>query len=286
MSPSSDRRPRVGVLTVSYGSEDVLGTFLDSIGTASSAPVAIVVADNRPSPDIEATAVVHGASYLALPDNPGYGGAVNAAARTLPADIDWLLIVNPDVILGEGSIDQLVASGDADPRIASIGPAVRDPDGTLYPSARRIPSLRIGIGHALFAGVWPANPWSRAYREESAPFRREAGWLSGSCLLVRRTAFDSVGGFDPGYFMYFEDVDLGNRLSRAGWLNVYEPEASVVHSGAHSTQSDSAAMIRAHHVSASRFIRSKYPGVLLSPIRITVGMGLRLRSWIQQRNLH
>jgi N-acetylglucosaminyl-diphospho-decaprenol L-rhamnosyltransferase len=284
MSPSSDR-PHVGVLTVSYGSEDVLGTFLASVGPASSTPVAIVIADNRPSPDVETAATAHGASYLALPDNPGYGGAVNAVAATLAPEINWLLIVNPDVILGEGSIDRLVESGDADPRIGSIGPAVRDPDGTLYPSARRIPSLRIGVGHALFAGVWPGNPWSRAYREESAPYRREAGWLSGSCVLVRRSAFDAVGGFDPGYFMYFEDVDLGHRLSQAGWLNVYEPDATVVHSGAHSTQSDSAAMIRAHHRSASRFIRSKYPGVLLSPIRVAVGIGLRLRSWIQQRNL-
>jgi N-acetylglucosaminyl-diphospho-decaprenol L-rhamnosyltransferase len=275
----------VAVVTVSYGSEGVLGGFLDSIPTSTTDSVTVVVADNRPSPEVESLALAHAAEYLPLAENPGYGGAVNAATRMLPDDVVWVLIANPDVVLGEGALDTLREAGDADPRIGSLGPAVRDGNGAIYPSARRIPSLRTGIGHALFASVWPSNPWSRAYREESSPFRREAGWLSGSCLLVRRAAFDAVGGFDPGYFMYFEDVDLGHRLSRAGWVNIYEPNASVVHTGAHATQSDSAAMIRAHHLSASRFISSKYPGILLAPVRITVQIGLRIRSWVLQRGL-
>ena len=75
-----------------------------------------------------------------------------------------------------------------------------------------------------------------AYRQETAAAcERTAGWLSGSCLLLRREAFDSVDGFDSRYFMYFEDVDLGDRIGRAGWLNVYVPEAEVVHIGGHST---------------------------------------------------
>lgn len=64
------------------------------------------------------------------------------------------------------------------------------------------------------------------------------GWLSGSCLLVRRSAFGQVGGFDERYFMYMEDVDLGDRLGKAGWLSVYVPSAEVLHHKAHSTGRD------------------------------------------------
>ena len=66
------------------------------------------------------------------------------------------------------------------------------------------------------------------------------GWLSGSCLLLRRAAFDAVGGFDARYFMYMEDVDLGDRLGKAGWLNVYVPSAEVLHDKGHSTGRDPA----------------------------------------------
>src|SRR5690606_10093760 len=106
-----------------------------------------------------------------------------------------------------------------------LGPRVLNEDGTTYPSARAVPSLRTGVGHALFTNLWTANPWSRRYRDDLAPAdeARDAGWLSGSCVLVRRRAFDELGGFDEGYFMYFEDVDLGYRLGKAGYRNVYEP---------------------------------------------------------------
>src|SRR5690606_30033219 len=107
-------------------------------------------------------------------------------------------------VLGPGAIDALVAGGAADDRIGAIGPLIRNDDGSTYPSARTVPSLRTGIGHALFGNLWTANPWSRRYLDEGAPAgqRRETGWLSGSCVLVRRSAFDELGGFDEGYFMY------------------------------------------------------------------------------------
>jgi N-acetylglucosaminyl-diphospho-decaprenol L-rhamnosyltransferase len=286
-APRPTSAPRLGVVTVSYGSDDVLRGLLASIPDAAREPVAVVVADNLPSEgDAAGIAAEFGAEHVPLPENPGYGGAVNAGAARLPSSVEWLLVVNPDAALGPGSIATLVARGASDPTIGAVGPLVRNADGTVYPSARAVPSLRTGVGHAMLGPVWPGNPWTRAYRRDSdeTPRVRDAGWLSGSCELVRRSAFDRVGGFDDGYFMYFEDVDLGVRLARAGYRNVYEPAAEVVHTGAHSTGQASERMIRAHHDSARRFLARKYPGALLWPVRAVLSVGLRLRSaWILRR---
>jgi N-acetylglucosaminyl-diphospho-decaprenol L-rhamnosyltransferase len=287
---TNSRGPSVGIVTVAYRSNRVLEGMLDSAVAASREPLHIVVVDNAPGGDDDASKVsaARRVDYLALPENPGYGGAVNAGARALPAEIEWILVSNPDVVLEPDSIDTLRTAGDANPAIGAVGPAVLNPDGSVYPSARAVPSLRTGIGHALFSNLWARNPWTLAYRRESDPSDqvRDAGWLSGSCLLVRRSAFDEIGGFDEGYFMYFEDVDLGFRLGRSGYRNVYEPAAKVVHVGAHSTSSESARMVAAHHASARRFLSKKYAGWWLWPVRIVLRIGLALRSRAIQRRLN
>lgn len=278
--------PKVGVVTVSYHSAGVLTGFLDSVPASSSQPLAIVVVDNLHEREVEQIAARAGARYLSTGANLGYGGAMNVGAAALDDEIEWLLLSNPDVILSPGVVDTLVSVAKEDPSIATVGPAVLNADGSVYPSARNVPSLRTGIGHALFANLWINNPWSAAYRNEFADHaRRDAGWLSGSCLLVRRSAFEEVGGFDDGYFMYFEDVDLGYRFGKRGERNVYEPAASVTHAGAHSTATESERMVAAHHASARRFLYRKYPGALLWPIRASLTIGLALRSALVRRRI-
>jgi N-acetylglucosaminyl-diphospho-decaprenol L-rhamnosyltransferase len=279
---------RVGVVTVSFGSEDVLPAMLDSIPPAVGAPFEAVIVDNGPNGDtVRRLAEKAGARYLPRADNPGYGGAMNAGVALLSPSIEWILIANPDLVLTPGSVARMVARGDTDPAIAAVGPLVRESDGEVYPSARAVPSIRNGIGHALFVNLWPNNPWTRSYLDDSLaePALKDAGWLSGSCVLVRRSAFAALGGFDEGYFMYFEDVDLGFRLGKRGYRNVYDPSAEVTHSGAHATGRDGAAMIRAHHLSARRFLTRKYPGPLLWPVRVVLAVGLRIRSDVITRRL-
>ncbi|KFF59361.1 hypothetical protein JF66_11795 [Cryobacterium sp. MLB-32] len=288
-NPSS-RTPRVAVVTVSYGSDDVLGPFLASVVEASQVPLQIVVADNKPSPDSGMVADLArdaGATYLPLPSNRGYGHAINEAVRSLGPEIDWVVISNPDVTLNRGSIDVLLDAGRFTASIAAVGPRILSADGQVYPSARTVPSLRSGVGHAIFANVWPANPWTRTYRRETDGdvIRRDAGWLSGACLMVRRSVLDELNGFDESYFMYFEDVDLGYRIGKLGLRNVYEPAAIVVHTGAHSTSTrdESARMIKAHHDSAQKFLFKKYSGAVLWPVRFALKVGLGLRSAIESR---
>ena len=290
MSSQADQTAgHVGIVTVVYRSDDVLPGLLDSLPAAVGGPYVLAIADNLPAEGslAEQLAAQHAALYVPLPSNPGYGGAINAAVRALPDAVDWIVISNPDVIYRAGAINQLVCTAACDDTIGATGPAVENADGTIYPSARSIPSLRTGIGHALFASIWGTNPWTTAYRNSDAiaSESRDVGWLSGSCLVVRRSAFDHIGGFDEGYFMYFEDVDLGYRLGKAGYRNVYVPTARAMHSGAHSTHVDSTRMVRAHHDSAKRFLAKKYRGWHLWPVRAVLSVGLDVRAAITVRRL-
>ncbi|HMM82473.1 MAG TPA: glycosyltransferase family 2 protein [Terrimesophilobacter sp.] len=288
-SSGSTTHPAYGIATVSYGSEEVLGPFLASVRRASAAPLAIAIADNLPTEDSAVTrlAVASNAIYVPLPVNVGYGAAMNAAVAALPESVTWVLLSNPDVVLSDGAVDRLVDAAQADSHIGSIGPALLNSDGTLYPSAREVPSLRTGVGHAMFSNLWPTNPWSRRYRKDSEipTEQRDAGWLSGACLLVRRDVFTGLGGFDPRFFMYFEDVDLGFRLGKDGYRNVYEPSVKVTHTGAHSTTTESVTMIAAHHTSAKLFLAKKYAGPLLWPVRATLTAGLAIRSALVTRRV-
>lgn len=280
---------RVAVVTVSYGSEGVLGAFLASLPPASRQALHVVVADSKPAAatnTVKSMTTSAGATYLPLPSNRGYGYAINTAVRGLGPEIDWVVVSNPDVTVNPGCIDILLESV-LDSTIAAVGPRILSSDGGIYPSARTIPSLRSGVGHAIFANLWPKNPWTRNYRKESEiePVRRDAGWLSGAFLMIRRSVFDQMNGFDESYFMYFEDVDLGYRIGRLGLRNVYEPAAVVVHTGAHSTSThdESAGMIRAHHESAQKFLFKKYSGPWLLPVRALLAFGLGVRSSIEAR---
>ncbi|TFC90428.1 MULTISPECIES: glycosyltransferase family 2 protein [Cryobacterium] len=275
------------VVTVSYNSSMQLTGFLESVKLSEEDDLIVIVADNM-SADLDSTSQIaqsHGARLLALPENRGYGGAINAAVASLPASFEYVLISNPDVELGLGTVTALLAELDGDPHVGAVGPRVLNADGSTYPSGRQLPSLRNGVGHALFARIWPDNPWSRSYRAESqgSDVRRPVGWLSGACLLVRRTAFEELNGFDEGFFMYFEDVDLGYRMGKAGWTNVYTPAASVVHTGAHSTSTESGKMVRAHHDSAYRYLEKKYSASYLAPVRWALKLGLTVRARVLAR---
>lgn len=284
--------PRTAVVTVSFGSEAVLKPMIRSLGIALSEPYRLVVVDNKPveNSPVQALTLAAGGHYLELASNPGYGSAINTAVAWLDDDIEWIVIANPDLEFHAASIDRMLAVARSSDDVGTVGPAILNDDGTIYPSARTIPSLRTGIGHALFGQIWPGNPWSRRYKldDPSRAVARDAGWLSGACLVMRRRLFAELGGFDDQYFMYFEDVDLGYRVGKAGYRNVYEPSAKVGHLQGHSTGSGttSVAMIQAHHASARRFIVKKYRGPALLPVRFGLSLGLRLRSRLLTARAH
>jgi N-acetylglucosaminyl-diphospho-decaprenol L-rhamnosyltransferase len=273
----------VAVVTVTYSPGSTLAAFLDSVAATTIAVTEVVLVDNGSTDGApEAAAERSGVRLIRSGDNVGFGQAANLGVAA--TDADWVLVANPDVVLRPDALANLLAAAERWPRAGALGPLIRTEDGALYPSARALPSLGRGIGHAVFGWWWPGNPWTLAYRRENERLvERVAGWLSGSCLLLRRKAFDSVAGFDPRYFMYFEDVDLGERIGRAGWLNVYVPSAEVTHLGGHSTSRHRSTMLAEHHRSAMVYLSGRYPGVRWAPLRILLRIGLRTRAVVVNR---
>ena len=273
----------VAVVTVTYSPGEALTTFLDSLDKATIEPLDVVLADNGSDDgSVELAAQRPNVRVVPTGGNIGYGRAVNVGVAATHAD--FVVIANPDVIWQPGSLDELLAAAGRWERAGSLGPLINTPDGAIYPSARALPSLGRGIGHALCGWWWPANPWTASYRgERGEPREGLAEWLSGSCMIVRRDAFDAVGGFDPAYFMYFEDVDLGERLGKAGWQNVYVPSAAVVHTGGHATARDPRRMSAEHHRSAWLYLSRRYAGWRWAPVRWVLHAGLAARSALAKR---
>ncbi|WP_066905515.1 glycosyltransferase family 2 protein [Millisia brevis] len=270
------------VVTVTYSPGEHLAEFLDSLAAATSREVEVVLADNGSTDGAPEGAAERypNVRLLRTGANLGYGGGANRGVAEIDHDdAEFVIVANPDVRWTPGSIDELLAAAERWPRAGSLGPLIRDPDGTRYPSARAVPDLATGIGHALLGNIRPSNRWTERYRRDAeVPGEEPVGWLSGSCLLLRRDAFDAVGGFDERYFMYMEDVDLGDRLGRAGWLNVYVPAAVIVHDKGHAAGRHPETMLPAHHRSAYRFQADRHPQWWQAPLRGALWAGLAVRS--------
>ena len=193
------------------------------------------------------------AKWLPTGANLGYGAAANQGAAA--AGTDYVLISNPDVVVEEGAVAALRGYLDQHRNVAVVGPLILDTARRLYPSARRFPNLVESFGHGIVGQFWPGNPFSRRYTmaEWDHSQAKEVDWVSGSCFLARREAWEAVGGFDSSFFMYLEDVDLCWRLHRAGWLVAYEPRARVIHVQGVSADRHPYRMLLAHHVSMWRF---------------------------------
>lgn len=191
-----------------------------------------------------------------------------------------ILFLNPDTIVHDGALDVLTEWMDTHPDVGACGPKLLNIDGSLQPSCRAFPSVGAGFFRNTFLGrMFPNNPWTRAYLMQGFSHDKEADvdWLSGSALLVRREAFEKIGGWDGDYFMYCEDVDLCFRLKEHGWRRMYVPSTTITHRIGGSSDWAQGAMIRQHHGSMLLFFRKHYmkgARILLFPLAV-FGIGLR-----------
>ncbi len=241
----------------------------------------IVVADNASVDGSEAAvrAADPDVTYVQTGANLGMGTGTNRAVAHTDASTPFLLCLNPDARLERGALEAMLAAFDDRPELGIVGPRIEDPDGTLYPSVRTFPKLVDAVGHAYLGMVWGANPFTRRYRmlDWNHDTAGDVDWVSGSCFVIRRACWDAISGFDEGYFMYAEDVDLCWRARQAGWDVAYEPSAVGVHVQGVSTDRHPYRMIAEHHRALLRFAArsSRGPERLLLPL---MAVGLLVRT--------
>ena len=214
----------VAVVIVAYRSEATIANAVASV-IDHPAVAEVVVVDNA-SPDTSAAvASAAGATVVRRLINDGFGAGCNAGVSMTNSPL--ILSLNPDAAVMPGTIDGLVHHLLAQPRAAVVGSRLVDGNGDHQPSRRRDPApwrapLEPGLAALLD---------HRHYRRRSSV---SVDWVSAACLLVRRVAFEAVGGFDERYFLYSEETDLCRRLRHAGWTIDWIDGFPTVHVGGHS----------------------------------------------------
>lgn len=156
--------------------------------------------------------------------NRGYGKGNNFLARFALGR--YLLIINPDNTVPADAVGTMVRLLEEHPDIGILGPALMHPDGSFRPSARRFPTFC----DLLWKRFSPAS-WQRAYQQRMAAAGSgliDVDWLVGACLLMKRDLFSQLDGFDPRFFLFFEDIDLCRRAKLLGKRIAYIPSVRIL----------------------------------------------------------
>lgn len=261
----------IAIVIVTYNSGSEIGSCLDA---ALATGAAVIVVDNASSDDTIARATRPGVRLIANSRNKGFAAAANQGFAA--TDRAFVLLLNPDAIL-TGSIEPLRQACEQ-PGIAAAGGFLIGPDGRPQSGfmVRKLPTPAVLILEALLLNrVWPGNPVNRRYREigSDPSVGREVEQPAGALLMVRRSVWRELGGFDEGFFpLWFEDVDFCRRLAQGGYRLWYAPQVVAKHTGGHSTSRLTVEMRRIYwygsllRYSAKHFRPIAFRGVCLAVV--------------------
>ncbi len=221
---------RLSIIIVSWNVRDLVAACLKSL-PLDDPRVEVIVVDSASAdgtPDIVAKDFP-AVKLIASPDNVGYARGNNLGFAA--ASGAYLFVLNPDTVVDPGAIDTLLAYLEAHPDVGCVGPSLTYGDGTPQSSRRRFPSLKTAIFESTWLYKFAPRGLIAAYYGEDWPIGEivEVDWLVGAAMLFRAEAVRKVGGFDEGYFMYSEELDLCRRLKAAGWRIVHVPAAHITH---------------------------------------------------------
>ena len=225
----------------------------------------IVVDNSRSSERTERVLRGHTNVRLLRPTtNVGYGGAANRGVAA--GSGEYALVLNADAQLHAGAVEALIEELDVHPDTGIVGPRLVDRQCRVQPSCARFPTPGRLFVHET--GLWKAvrSTWlgarTQPFFDLDAP--GTVPWVLGAALAVRRRDFDAVGGFDPAYFMYYEEVDLCRRLAAEGTPTRFTPAATIGHVGGASTAMNHAPMQREMFRSLARYTRrhGRDPGLV------------------------
>jgi N-acetylglucosaminyl-diphospho-decaprenol L-rhamnosyltransferase len=272
--------PGLDVVIVSYRSRELLRECLDSLRAhPPSGHMRVIVVDNASG---DGTAEMVAAGYpevdlIASPANLGFAAATNLGARR--GEAPYLLALNPDTAVTQGALDTALAAIEAHPKVAVAGARLLRPDGSLdHASKRSFPTPLSALGHftglGRRAGAAGRLGAYRAPEVESGPVDA----VNGAFMLMRRSAFERVGGFDEGYWMYMEDLDLSYTLAQDGWVTWYEPAATVHHVKGGTTGGERSIRLNwAFHRGMYRFYRKHYAAQRSWAMNVAVYVGIAVK---------
>lgn len=223
----------MAVVIVSYDTRELTLRAVASAFDARDVDVDVWVVDNA-SGDGSADAVrarFPRARVIALEENVGFGRGNNAALER--TDAPFVLLLNSDATFADaGGLRRMVRILEEEARVGVVGPRLESPGGDLEYSARAFPGILGELARRL--GLFRLLPHATRARLLGTEFfdhgrRGEPDWLTGACLLVRGSVLAEVGGFDPGIFLYGEELEWCWRVRRAGWSVAFDPSVTVVH---------------------------------------------------------
>jgi len=275
------------VLIVNWNTRDLLAECLGSIRVAfGDEPHEVIVVDNA-SPDGSAAMVREKfpeVRLIELAGNAGYAAANNLAASRAAGDD--LLFLNPDTELRRGCVEALRTRLHSDTRIALVAPKLILPDGTIQHSCRGFPSpLNVILDALGLAALFPRFFGSYRMLAMDYEVAQPVPQPMATCWLMNREAWETVGGFDERFPIFFNDVDWCLRAAKLGLEAWYEPAAVVEHVGGASTRQVRPQMVWESHLSLLRYYRKHLPGGVGSPtywvlaLPVILGALVRAKGW-------
>jgi GT2 family glycosyltransferase len=254
----------IAVLIVNYNTPEHLQGCLRSLETSSDRPELEVVVVNNGEAVARDELPRLGLDLRVVNNqkNVGYGAALNQAARLTRSRN--ILCLNADTRLSDGCARSLADFLERHPQAGVVAPRLVYPDGSLHYSCRRDYSWRSILGRRVPIGMLPMiEPAIRHHLmlDEDHDSLLKPDWVQGSCMMITRSIFEQIGGFDERFFLYFEDYDLCKRVSASGHEIVYLPESEVIHYYARSSARHSLLRReRWHHMaSAIRYFHKGEP---------------------------
>lgn len=225
--------PAIDVVVVSYNSRDTLRACVEPLARLDD--LSVIVVDNASADHSLETIADLPIRTVASEHNRGFGAGCNLglAAGSAP----FVLFLNPDAYISEDALRRLADVLVSEPEVGIVGPRTIAADGALVRSMRRYQRVGSVWATALFVHrVFKRAAWANEIVTSDDVYEHAAypEWLSGGCLLAQRSVLESVRGFDEGFFLYNEDMDLCARVRAAGYKVRYEPTALARHEGGRS----------------------------------------------------
>jgi len=258
------RHPKLSVIIVNYNAGHVISNCLGScwFNPPREGGMEVIVVDNASDDgSTETLAVRDDIIFLRNRQNVGYAAANNQGVAVSRGE--YLLLLNPDVEVGPGLFDALIAFLDETPDAAVVAPALVSPNGRLQESFRRFPNLfhLLGNRRSLIYRWWPHNPFSRRGFYLDLPMDRPArvDFVAGAVMMFKRTLVDLIGPMDRKYFMYVEDADFCRRARDAGLFTYFLPNLTALHHWGESSSRHPYRMVFIHHISMMRYFRRHQP---------------------------